>query len=472
MGMPSGPVFVIPTYRLRDVNDTVKAYDENFTRNGQPLDIVIFDDSSIANHDTYFSLLEATTTHRDVWYVGPHEKGKFTDFLLGKLRNRKHEGLVNNLFRPSYGGNRNYTLIYTLGRLMISSDDDMRPEGLIAHGNESLLEQEVARGILSAPDGDGCTVVQYDFIQAMMEVLGKKVREAPKHYARGRMIRDSAMTLETNTTTGYTDHNTLVLEEGPIRPGATIKAAQTFRTGTADFDAIDFAEMFLREDRQLNPLDLSKVYVLQNFRPALTDLNWRMDCGVAGYDNRHGLPPFFPTRLRFEDYVYRLWMQRHDLASAHVNAVQRHLKNSYMREPLASDILNEEITTMLKHRIKDSVTRIGDFTIDFAYDGEVTRADTDAMLERASDLHTRVMEASVRATGERQTALLQFADNVQRYFYGFEHDFFLENVSRLVDDEIHTIKSTMSIWEDILQICYHRKDIKPLPMRRVKNKRK
>jgi len=34
---------------------------------------------------------------------------------------------VRNLFRPSYGGNRNCTLMYTLGGLVISSNDDMRP---------------------------------------------------------------------------------------------------------------------------------------------------------------------------------------------------------------------------------------------------------------------------------------------------------------------------------------------------------
>ena len=37
--------FVIPTYRLRDVGETVEAYDENFTRSGQTAPIIVFDDS-------------------------------------------------------------------------------------------------------------------------------------------------------------------------------------------------------------------------------------------------------------------------------------------------------------------------------------------------------------------------------------------------------------------------------------------
>ena len=34
--------------------------------------------------------------------------------------------MVKNLFRSTYGGNRNYALMYTLGGLMVSADDDMR----------------------------------------------------------------------------------------------------------------------------------------------------------------------------------------------------------------------------------------------------------------------------------------------------------------------------------------------------------
>jgi hypothetical protein len=62
-------------------------------------------------------------------------------------------------------------------------------------------------------------------------------------------------------------------------------------------------EMFLDDERQTNSDDLNNLSVLVNFRPVVTKKNWRMDCGGAGYDNTFGLPPFFPTRLRFEDYM-------------------------------------------------------------------------------------------------------------------------------------------------------------------------
>ncbi len=50
--------FVIPTYRLREVGETVAHYDDHFWRNGHSVPIVVFDDSSAVNHAKYYSLLE------------------------------------------------------------------------------------------------------------------------------------------------------------------------------------------------------------------------------------------------------------------------------------------------------------------------------------------------------------------------------------------------------------------------------
>jgi hypothetical protein len=51
-------IFVIPTYRLRDVAATIEEYDENFWTNGHSVKMVVFDDSSLANHEKYYSKLE------------------------------------------------------------------------------------------------------------------------------------------------------------------------------------------------------------------------------------------------------------------------------------------------------------------------------------------------------------------------------------------------------------------------------
>ena len=109
--------------------EAIETYDEHFWSNGHSVKMMVFDDSSLATHEKYYPLLEKTRTHNDVYYVGPREKDQFLGFLNRKLRDKKFDSLVRNLFHPSYGGNRNFTLMYTLGAFLISADDDMRPYG-------------------------------------------------------------------------------------------------------------------------------------------------------------------------------------------------------------------------------------------------------------------------------------------------------------------------------------------------------
>jgi hypothetical protein len=86
---PKELFFVIPTYRLREVGDTVKAYDDHFWRNGHSVPLVVFDDSSPANQEKYYSLLENTPTHNDVYYVGPREKDEFIAYLHQRLPDKR-----------------------------------------------------------------------------------------------------------------------------------------------------------------------------------------------------------------------------------------------------------------------------------------------------------------------------------------------------------------------------------------------
>ena len=467
------PVSVIPTYRLRDVGETIERYDEHFWNNGHTIKIIVFDDSSITNFNKYYRKLEQTKTYNDVYYVGPHEKGEFTSILLKRLSDKKLEPLVNNLFRPSYGGNRNFTLIYTLGSLMISSDDDMRPEGLIHNHMESLLKNEISKGRLLTAEHNSYSVKSYDLLSSFLDVLGKRAKDIPGNYDKGELLIDTSMDLETNSTKGLAEENSLILQEGKVSNNSVIKIAQSFRTGTNDIDALDFADIFLKNETQININDLNEVYVLINFRPVVTNKNWRMDCGVAGYDNTHGLPPFFPTRLRFEDFIYRLWMQQNEIASAHVNSVQRHIKNNYMREPLASDILNEELANLLKRKIKSSQYKLNELNISFGYDGSVTSQDSEEILEKILKLYNRITDSAEKTKiEERKKSLNAFASNLNRVFYGFEPDFFQQNVSRIVDDEIGLIKSSMEIWQALIEICYFYKSKKELPQTKIKNKKK
>jgi hypothetical protein len=462
--------FVIPTHRLREVGETVEQYDEHFWRNGHSVGMIVFDDSSPANREKYYPLLEQTRTHNDLYYVGPGEKEQFLTYLNQRLRDKRLEGLVKNLFRPSYGGNRNFTLMYTLGGLLVSADDDMRPYTLMEDRPESLAEDEVCRGRLHRTGENGYTRKSFDILTSFLDVLGKPAGEVPDNYERGELLVDTAMELETNATKGVARENSLLLQRGRLSDSATVKMAQTFRSGTNDIDAIDYVDLFLDDEDQTSLDALSDVYVLVNFRPVVTKKNWRMDCGVAGYDNTFGLPPFFPTRLRFEDYIYRLWIQQEEVAAAHVDAAQNHNKSNYMRNPPAAEIFNEEVSNLLKRKIKATLTRLDELSIAFDYEGEVTAHDAQEILEKITVLHRRCLGSAVEARSpERAESLRLFAANLEKTFYGFEPDFFQQNLLRIVDDVISVIKGSIELWPTLVEVCYFQKSRKGLPQRRVEN---
>ncbi len=470
-------IFAIPTYRLRDVNQTIAAYDENFWRNGHTVPIIIFDDSTLPNCQKYYPLLEATATTNELFYVGPREKEQFVSFLCKRLHDRKLAPLVKNLFRPSYGGNRNVALMYTLGSLLVSADDDMRPFALVEDSVETLAAGEISRGKLVKSTQSGYTQKSYDVLASFKDVLGKKVSQLPANFEKGELLVDSAMDLETNTSNnGLARENSLLLKKGKVPPAAIVKMAQTFRSGTNDIDATDYAHMFLEDERQVDIDALNDFYVLVNFRPVVTNRNWRMDCGVAGYDNTLGLPPFFPTRLRFEDYIYRLWIQQPGLVAAHVDSVQTHMKNNYMRSPLAAEVFNEAICRLLKKKILSTLHTIDPLNVSFDYEGEVTLQDTQEILDDVIALRDQVLKAEVAAVAaghtEREHALRAFALHLERAFYGFESDFFQQNVARMVDDVISLIKGSLELWPTLVEICYFHKNRTPFPITRVKNKQR
>ena len=460
--------FAVPTHRLRDVGETMHEYDEHFWRNGHSPQMIVFDDSTPSNQEKYFPMLEQVKTHSELSYVGPGEKEKFLEYVNSRLRNKRLESLVKNLFRPSYGGNRNYTLMYSLGGLMVSADDDMRPYSLMEDSPESLETDEISRGRLHKVGKNGYVRKSFDIMSAFLDVLGKPASEVPENYERGELMVDTAMELETNATKGFTEENALILERGAVADTAVVKMAQTFRSGTNDVDAIDFVDMFLADVQQTSIDSLNDMYVLVNFRPALTNKNWRMDCGVAGYDNTFGLPPFFPTRLRFEDYIYRIWIQQQGMVAAHVDAAQHHTKSNYMRNPPASEVLNEEIANLLKKKIKSTLTHIDELSISFDYTGEVTAQDADEILEKITGLHRRAIAgAQAAASEERADQLRLFATNLQKAFYGFEPDFFQHNLTRVVDEAVGVIKASIELWPTLVEICYFQKTRYGLPMRRI-----
>ena len=161
------------------------------------------------------------------------------------------------------------------------------------------------------------------------------------------------------------------------------------------------------------------------------------------------------------------------MASAHVDAVQTHIKNNYMRNPLAMDVFNEEICTLLKKKIKTSLMGLDDLSIRFGYQGEVSLKDSEEILEKVTRVHVKVVKAAAATKNEgRRKTLELFAENLARSFYGFEPDFFQQNVSRIVDDVISQIHAALEIWPTLIEICYFHKDKREFPQCRVDNKKR
>jgi len=466
-------VFVIPTHRLRDVADTIEHYDEHFRQHGHSVRMIVFDDSDPVTHEAYYHLLEQTRTHNVLYYVGPREKARLCAWFSERLGERRLHGVVRNLFKTSYGGNRNCTLMYTLGGLMVSADDDMRPYALMEDDPQSLRPGEICRGRLHPSGQNGYSRQSFDMLSSFLDVLGKPAGQVPDGYERGEVLVDTAMDLESNASRGLARENSLLLRRGPLPDDAVVRMAQTFLSGAHDIDALDYIEMFLEDEEMTHPGNLREVYVLAGFRPVVTKRNWRMSCGVAGYDNTSGLPPFFPTQLRFEDYSHRLWLQQAGVASAHVDAAQNHVRSNYRRHSPAAEILNEEVSNYLKRKIRSTLARLDTLGLSFEYEGEVTVPDAQEMLDRMIRLCGRSRHAAkTTAHPERAENLRRFAISLENAFSGFKVDVFRPHLMRIVRSVIGTIRDSVGLWPALIDICHVKNHCEGLPQVRVRNRRR
>ncbi len=65
-----------------------------------------------------------------------------------------------------------------------------------------------------------------------------------------------------------------------------------------------------------------------------------------------------------------------------------------------------------------------------------------------------------------------FAANLNKAFYGFEPDFFQQNLLRIVDDVVSVIKGSIELWPTLVEICYFEKTRHGLPQVKIHNQRK
>ncbi|CAN95597.1 hypothetical protein predicted by Glimmer/Critica [Sorangium cellulosum So ce56] len=108
--------------------------------------------------------------------------------------------------------------------------------------------------------------------------------------------------------------------------------------------------------------------------------------------------------------------------------------------------------------------RVADVPANHDYGGEVTAEDCDRLLGRITALHARVLGAAAATVNhERADALRRFAVPLEKTFYGFEPDFFQQNLVRIVDDVISQFKGSLELWPTLVEICYLQKSRAGLP---------
>jgi hypothetical protein len=109
------------------------------------------------------------------------------------------------------------------------------------------------------------------------------------------------------------------------------------------------------------------------------------------------------------------------------------------------------------------LSRLDDLTIAFDYEGEVATADAEEILDRIKRLHGRTLDAATGTEPVRAEALRVFAANLEKAFYGFEPDFFQQNLLRIVDDVVSVIKRSIELGPTLVEVCYFQKSRAGLP---------
>jgi len=103
----------------------------------------------------------------------------------------------------------------------------------------------------------------------------------------------------------------------------------------------------------------------------------------------------------------------------------------------------------------------------------VTAQDAEEILDKTARLYGRALEAAESTTSpQRAEGLRLLAANLNKAFYGFEPDFFQQNLLRIVDDVVSVIKGSIELWPTLVEICYFQKGRTGLPQVKVNNRKK
>jgi hypothetical protein len=362
-------VLGIPTIR-QQTHATVREYAENLKRYGhEGTTILVSDDAPAGATAVLEAGLEAVAQacpDSALAYLGPEEKARYLDGLEACVPG------ASALLQPGYGGNRNWLLLATLGRQLLSVDDDVHPYGLFrerARTSRLVLEGE----FVGKAEADRCLRVDFDILGAYGAMLGRPVAEVIGAWADrgqplavGSHLEDANVDLSLNLANRPLQPASVELVPGNPPPNGRIGIVQTFLSGDPDLDTRELVWAFHQwGDSRILQGKPPVQFVIDTFRPCVLDHDFRLTAAVLGLDNTLGTIPFIPTRLRFEDYLLRLYSQRQAFHVGYCDAVQTHCRAMTSRNNIVRDFVIEGLATIMKTLINAGLETTGPFTFQF-----------------------------------------------------------------------------------------------------------
>jgi hypothetical protein len=374
-------VLGIPTIR-QQTDATVREYAENLRRHHhEGTTILVADDAPAGTNAALEAGLAAVAQAcpgSRVAYLGPEEKFRYLEGLEACVPG------ASALLRPGYGGNRNWLLLATLGRHLLSVDDDVHPYGTFRErARPSRLALEGA--FVSQAEWDRCLQVDFDLLGAYQTMLGRPVAEVVDAWAArgqalavGSHLQDANVDLTLNLAHRPLQPAAVELVPGAVAPAGRIGIVQTFLSGDPDLDAKELVWAFHQwGDGRILQGRPPVQFAVETFRPCVLDHDFRLTAAVLGLDNTEGTIPFIPTRLRFEDYLLRLYSRRQAFHVGYCEAVQTHRRAMTSRNHIVGDFVIEGLATLMKTLINAGLRETGALAFQFnpcpALDGRALR---------------------------------------------------------------------------------------------------
>jgi hypothetical protein len=360
-------VFAVPTVRMDSIGQTTSAYAESLSTFGHNSPVVIFDNSREEPAARAINILatKCRTLRQRCAYVGPRQRRHLVEALSTSFPQAGE--IIDHIFGHHYGGARNIIMFYTFGRHFISVDDDVRPHGLFLPPVPGHSDSDaIAKGAyLSSEEAAKVSIREQDVFGSVTQLLGRRV--GATGLASGLDIRDSNAPVPFRDCLKISGRHELSVDPGPIHPDAVINIVQTHLTGDADIevDALLNAYFDTRDQRILFGF-VPKKLCLSLCRGAVTMNNSRLTGAVLAYDNSTGGMYFLPTKLRCEDYIWRLAI-RYDGSHACALAAtsQTHYRASTGRDSLASEWFNEQVAWSVATNMFKSVDNLTSRSVRF-----------------------------------------------------------------------------------------------------------